>query len=181
MKLSGSLYLVPLLIIVLSGCNRYYTPVRSTQSIPEQIKTSLAKGRYFILRDSASSYGMDRVELNDNKGLVSFELVTLPKVHTRYTMASAPRNYFFKYDQPDSVVLREVHLFTKQRFPAEMNTRSDIPLSAIDKVEVIEFDRKKTRKQNLLVGLGVTAGIATIVAIIVSAETISDLTDWGNY
>jgi hypothetical protein len=124
---------------------------------------------------------MERVELNDNKRVVSFELVSLPKIHTRYTTASAPRNYFFKYDQPDSVVLREVHLFTKQRFPAEMNTRSNILLQAIDKVEVIEFDRKKTRKQNLLVGLGVTAGIASIVAIILTAETISDLGDWGNY
>lgn len=174
-------HLIFILAITITGCNKYYMPVKSTQSPLETIKASMAEGRYFILRDSAFAYGMEKIELDENESTITCDLVSLPKAHMKYTSASAPRNYFFKYDQPDSIVLREVHLFTRHHIPAEINTRSEIPLSLLDKIEVIRHDKRKTNKQNLLVGLGVTAGIATLVAIIASAETISDLGDWGNY
>jgi hypothetical protein len=163
-----------LIAAIISSCNRYYMPVKSTVSTADAIRSAKAEGRYFILRDSMFTYSMKDVMLNSDNETVLCILESVPREHQTYILAKG-RNYHFNKATGKENILKEVHLFSNQLIATAGNSQAVIPLSAINRVEEINYDERRTRRQHrtvwlatagtiILAGLGLAAAAGSAMA-----------------
>lgn len=153
------------LLAMCTSCTRYYHPSSLAQST-ETIRKANSSGKFFILRDSAFTYAMDSIEVDTASNSISAHVGTVPSNHLLYIEAKNKKDYSFGKRQSD--VLNEVHLFSDKIVSTPGSGRTIIPLSTISKIEEINFDKKRTKKQHTTVWL-VTAGGILLLGLISAA------------
>ena len=160
------------------SCNRYYMPVSTKDPKIELIKKYTDENRRLILRQPSTVYEMQNVRLDENSGEIFCDL---QKVSGLQTMQGARgKSYYYKPARPDSVVSNQVHLHTSRVFANDSALSTIIPVSAISIVEELQFDKRKTSRHNLAIGLGITAGVATVVAVVAAVKVLNELSQWGD-
>lgn len=168
-----------MLIISLTSCNRYYMAVPSKQPASETIKKYLSEKRDFVLRHSSLVYEMKNIQFNEEKNELSCELQPLSKLKTVYNPSRSKKDYYYKPARPDSIMLNQVHLHTSHNFTNGTDLRTTIPVTSIKLIEELQFDKNKTTRQNLGVGLAITASVALVAGTIAVSQAIQDISIWG--
>ncbi len=155
-------------IIVLPGCNHYY---KATQlSTPDNLTKAISldslnnEKRYFILRNGEKAYFMRNARIDfETKSVVS--LLQNPGVDHRLHLVNG-RNGELKYDTKiphDLHVLNEVHFYIMPDANITAGP-NNLDLNSIQKIEIIEKDKKRTTNSTVM---GVVIGLAGVSGLVV--------------
>lgn len=162
-----------IIVLAFAACNHYYKAIKTENPIAGKTVDSLQnQNRYFILRNGSEAYYMTKIVLSEDRKTLSCVLDSLPTGHRLYLTHSRNGNMRYIPHLNDDEVLNEVHLFIKTS--ASINAgQVTINLNEIQKIEVIEKDRKRTTSSYVIGALGYTVGALAVVAIIVAATKSS--------
>lgn len=161
------------IILAFPSCNHYYKAVRPKDPIAEHTLDSLQnQSRYFILRSGSEAYYMTKIVLSEDRKTLKCVLDTLPQNHQLYLTHGRNGKMLYKPRFSDNVVLSEVHLFIKSSDSIDIGPAT-IALDKIQKIEVIEKDKKRTTNSYVIGALGYTVGAIAVAAIIVAATKSS--------
>lgn len=140
-KLPSGFLFFPLLCLLFSGCQNYYRISRNNYQnhIEKTIDSLITKNKYFILRTSNKAWHLEHPVLDSGKTLLSGTLDTLPTEHTIYVNGQKRK---MRYSYTQTSILEEVHIFIPDSIAIARATYS-LPLSQIQKIEIIEKNRKK--------------------------------------
>ena len=155
--------IVILLILILTGCSRYFTPVNSNTPSNTTIQKFIDEDRILILRDGKYVYEMSNVHLAGDD--ISCHLQKLPRLDISHN-SKGKIYYNYKRQEPDSVILKQVHLFTAQKLTDGSVTEKIIPITSISKVEELQFDKKKTTRAHVGTAIGIVVGVGLLIATI---------------
>ena len=152
------------------GCfNRFYIPVRTTSNTIEAKESTLKKleqeDRYFILRKGAYSYAMSNVMLDETKMELTADLGSVPAIHRLY-IQSKPANFRYSKGKKQQVVLKEVHLYSNDNTSIDTSKQFTLPLANIEKIEVLEFDERRTTNSYVWGTIGTTLGVGLAILAI---------------
>ena len=163
--------LIIMLLIVASfaGCHRYYKALtRNITDNPSQSLDSLKKdNRYFVLRTPDRAWHLRNVVLSEDRNTINGTLDTLPAEHQLDLDKGKGR---MRYNE--AYVLSEVHLYIDNDSLLNMGSCT-LALNRIQKIEVIEKDRKRTTNSYVIGALGYTAGAFVVAGIIIAATKSS--------
>jgi hypothetical protein len=163
------------------GCNRYFKPVVVNTPTAETKQASLKKlsteNKYFIVRNKDHSYAMKNLVWDESNMALNASLNEIPKEHLLYTEAVDDKYKVPKKGRPEDALLQEVHLFVSDSTALNISHPLVLPLSAVEKIEVIENDKQRTRTSYAWGAVGITLGAALVVvaiAAIISASLNED-------
>ncbi|WP_290340852.1 hypothetical protein [Ferruginibacter paludis] len=145
----------------------------STSTTGSAIDSLRLAERYFILRNGGDAYYMKNPVLSSDQTSIECTLDTVPFYHQVYLQKGTTGNK--KYSQSnvlESSVLNEVHFHIppdKTALPGPYK----LQLDQVQKIEVIEKDRKRTTSSYVIGALGYTLGVLAVVTIIVAATKSS--------
>ena len=174
---TARIFCASFLILFLMACQNFYktvsAPAVSLEDKENSIKENLSMRKYFILQQGGRSYAMSNIEVDQQAQVLSFKLSALPPEHTLYTTPGQQKvAKRYKKNQPEKAVLTEVHLFTNMATKLDTLSTVRLPLSNLEKIEVIEHDKGRTSTSYVLGGIGI--GLATVaVALVIVALTKS--------
>ncbi|MGH2563936.1 MAG: hypothetical protein ACRDE5_05455, partial [Ginsengibacter sp.] len=165
--------ILSLIVLATTACNHYYKAVRSESPVSGKAVDSLQnQNRYFILRNGSDAYYMTNMVLSEDRKTLRCVLDSLPQDHQLYLTHGRNGNMRYIPSKNDNTVLNEVHLFIKNTDSIRKGYAT-IDLSRIQKIEVIEKDKKRTTNSYVIGALGYTIGALAVVAIIVAATKSS--------
>ena len=152
-------------------------PVKVAAGTADAIKKGKSEGRYLILRHPTFTYSLEDVEVSDDNESVSCTLASVPVEHFRYVNAK-PKQYNFSKSRGEGVVLKEMHLYTDRPIAmVDGYSRVVIPLTTINKIEEINYDKRRTKRQHATVLIAtagtVVAGLALAAMAVGSAMAAS--------
>ena len=152
------------------GCfNRFYMPVRTTSNTIEAKESTLKKleqeDRYFILRKGAYSYAMSNVMLDETKMELTADLGSVPAIHRLY-IQNKHTNFRYSKGKKQQVVLKEVHLYSNDNTSIDTSKQFTLPLANIEKIEVLEFDERRTTNSYVWGTIGTTLGVGLAILAI---------------
>src|SRR6478735_9018919 len=176
MKLNHQQKVIAFILIIaivnsLTGC-KYYKPVAAAayndQSKDSSLRELNEEGKYFILRKGAYSYSLNNVVLDDTKMTLTAKADTIPAYHKFYIKSKKKK---YSYNKSNIEVLREVHIYTVDTSHVNTSLVYTFPLSDVKKIEIIEYDKKRsnastakaiviTAVATALIVLAITAGSA---------------------
>src|SRR5690606_33119993 len=115
--------------------------------------------RVFILRNGRNPFLIRNATLNEDKTILRCKLEPLPFEHEMHLTYGQKGKYQYKKGsaQADGL-LREVHFFTQADANANYGDYN-LDLNRIEKIEVIERDRKRTTNSYVLGAIGTTLGV----------------------
>lgn len=152
------------------GCNRYFKPVILNTPTPETKQVSLKKlsteNKFFIIRKKDQSYAMKNIVLDESNMAINASLTEIPNGHHLYADAIEEKYKIPKKGKPEDALLQEVHLFVSDTTPLDITHPFVLPLSAVEKIEVIENDKKRTTSSYVWGAVGITLGAALAVVLI---------------
>ncbi len=168
-------------MVLLTGCNHYYkaTQLQSPGNIhkAEAIDSLKNEKRYFILRNGDRAFFMRNASISKDKQVI-VSLLQNPGVDHRLHLING-RNGKLRYKTKiphDRHVLNEVHFYITPDAKTIAGPNS-LDLNSIQKIEIIEKDKKRTRESagvGLIVGIvGVSAGLTLFIIAI--GEAIASL------
>jgi hypothetical protein len=153
------------------GCHRFFIPVKVNTPSLENKQTTLKnlsnEDRYFILRKGYHSYTLSNVILDQTKMTLTANVSGVPQEHQLYLQKRKPV-YSYSKAKKEDVVLKEVHLFTGDTTSVDTATSYTVSLSDVQKIELIQFDQKRTTSSYVWGILGFTLGVGVIALIIAS-------------
>jgi hypothetical protein len=157
------------ILSVFTECHRYYmATTRDVKNHPDNSIESLKnENRYFILRTPNHAYYMGQIILSDDRKTLTCTLDSLPPIHTVYVDNKKGNK---RYNE--IYVLSEVHLYVPEDIRISQSSYT-LPLDQIQKIEVLEKDRKRTTNSYVIGALGYTLGSIAVAAIIVAATKSS--------
>lgn len=170
-----TLHLVMLLVIIgNSSCFLHF--YKTAEKKPETnlgkattIDSLLSLKKYFILNNAGYSYYMNELSISSDQQTLSCKLDSLPSNHKLFVKKGPTGNMRYKPDK-ESNVLTEVHLyipFDKTITVGDML----LPLSKVEKIDIIEKDNARTTSNQVLSYLGVTLGAAVVAGAIILATS----------
>ena len=169
-----SLQLVILLFIlaIASGCSRFYVPSSSNLSHNDAIRKAKSENRYFILRDSLSAYSLTNVEVDDEKNIISGNLDKVSPEHMVYVNAKKNK-YTYSKDKGQDAVLNELHIFSSRLISTPATGKTEIPLLSVSRIEEINYDAQRTKKQHKRVWL-ISGGavVGTLLLVYITAAAV---------
>jgi hypothetical protein len=176
-KSTGVSTLLFLLLLLCVACHNYYkvTSARSGTAAETagSIDTLHNQNRYFILRNGNTAYAMRGYLLSDDKKTLLCDLEQLPLQHQLHLGSGIKGKKQYKRNDIYSLqVLKEVHFYIPYDTAAREG-RYSLSLDRVQKIEVIEHDRKRTTNSYVLGALGYTVGAVVLVGIIVAATKSS--------
>lgn len=166
-----------LVIIVFSalmfvGCNRYFKPVNVKAPSKESIAQFIDSNKVFIVHDYSHNYELKSPRLNNEGTALTGELKKIKGF--RVTQGSRNRIYYhYRPAKPDSIITKQVHLFTSQKLTTTTGLVTHIPLDVVSRIEALEFDKRKTSRRNVGLAIGVLVGAGVAVATIAAMSTIA--------
>ena len=158
-----------IIVFVFAGCHRYYQALtRNMADNPIRSLDSLKKdNRYFVLRTPDRAWHIRNVILSEDRKTITGILDTLPAEHTLHLDKGKGK---MRYDE--GYVLNEVHLYIDNDSLLDIGSCT-LALDRIQKIEVIEKDKKKTTNSYVIGALGYTAGAFLVAGIIIAATKSS--------
>ncbi len=168
-KSSSKIIIILAIFFVFAGCNRYYKAVTTNvKANPDKSVDSLKnQNRYFILRTPSQAYFMRNIILSEDRKKITCLLDDIPIEHQDY-LYKGKGNMRYK----DPFVLNEVHMYIGNDSPLAKGSYT-LALDQIQKIEVIEKDKKRTTSSYVIGALGYTIGAIAVVAIIIAATKSS--------
>jgi len=125
--------------------------------------------KYFLLHTNGEVYGLDNF-------LIDTSTITGSPVQDVHSLYLNPHRHFIWgpqriYYKSESGVINEAHLYaTNAQFAKD--TLVSVPINSINKIEIIQYDKKKTTAIN---GIALVVFTALTVVLIVS---IVELSKW---
>ena len=168
-----SLLITVMAISLLSSCSNYYKAALGSKPITasgiENLKT---EKRYFILRDSNQAFAMNNITFSPDQKTMQCTLGDLPFEHKLHlTSRNLKYNKTNFTDEDQTPVLNEVHIYINSNGNTVAGAYT-LPLDRVDKIEILEKDKAKTRA-SYGVGIAVGAvGAAILVGGIIAAVSV---------
>ncbi|MFD2202013.1 hypothetical protein [Shivajiella indica] len=167
-----------LLVIFINSCN-FYKPVTKPLTGTTSDKVSMIdslSNRTIILHSNQGVFLIKNFIVNEESESILGFLAEVPEDNQRYLQAKG-KKYNYKNSEPE--VLREAHIYTGvdlNNLPVNIGDQVNIPLNSINKLEVIERDKKRSSENTVFTVLGVTAGalvVAGTITVLTSCPFIS--------
>jgi hypothetical protein len=159
------------ILATISGCSRFYAPSSSILSHNDAIRKAKSENRYFILRDSASTYSLTNIEVDDEKNIISCNVDKVSPEHMVYLNARKTK-YTYSKNKGQDVVLNELHIFSSKLISTPGTGKTEISLLSISRIEEINYDAQRTKKQHRRIWLisgGVVVGTVLVFALAAAA------------
>jgi len=155
------------------GC-KYYKPIAASAYNDQTKQSSLrelnTQGKYFILRKGKHSYALTNVVLDETKLTLTAKPDPVPLEHEVYVTNKKKGQYVYYKKKGQDVVLSEVHIFTADTSRvADTTSPYTLPLSDVKKIEIIEFDKKRTSGSITKAIVFTVLAAALVVGIVVAA------------
>ncbi|MES2649202.1 MAG: hypothetical protein V4717_20155 [Bacteroidota bacterium] len=154
------------------GCNRYFKPVVLNTPTAETTQASLKKlsnqNKFFILRTKDYSYAMRNIVFDETSMTMKGIISELPVEHFLYVDAIGNKYKIPKRGNAEYSLLEEVHLFVTNSTQIDTLQPFVLPLSAVERIEVIEKDAKRTTSSYVWGIAGVTLGAGLMVILLVA-------------
>jgi hypothetical protein len=163
--------LIPLFLLAISaGCHNYYMATTKKKD-PAVIDSLHTANRDFILRNGNNAYYMKMGAMSEDRKTVQVTLDSLSFIHQVYVNNGPKQN--LKYKKPaQEGVLNEVHFYIPYDSTIQIPSSYTLSLDKVQKIEVLEKDKKRTTNSYVIGTIGYTLG-AMAVAIIIIAATKS--------
>jgi len=161
----------------LFSCHNFYKATNPTYKNEAQkthkIDSLSQAGRYFILRSGSDAYYMHNPVLSADRQTLECTLDTLSSYDRLHLVRGRGGKLKYRKNVPaDNFVLNEVHFYIKADNTATTG-KYMLDLNKVQKIEVIEKDRKRTTDSYILGALGYTLGALLVAGIIVAATKSS--------
>lgn len=158
------------LLFTLTSCKNFYKATsinyKNNTEKTEAVDNLKTANKVFILRSGTTAYEMKNLVVNNDKTILECTLDTLSDFHKLHLTKGKKGNLQYKKNWPNHYnVLNEVHIYIAPGL-ATTAGRFTVALDKIQKVEVIEKDKGRTRESYILGGLGIVAGVTVIAAVI---------------
>jgi hypothetical protein len=127
--------------------------------------SSEASTKYFILHQGQNTYAFNGINVDKNKLMMSGKLSAVDPSHLLYIHAKKG-NYKYKSDNAD--VLNEIHIYVNNNKVFDTINTAELLLSQVEKIEVIQHDKKRTTSSYVLGGLGIGIGAMVVAGIIIA-------------
>lgn len=177
-KTTGYTWLLPVLLLIVSGaCHNYYkvTAVRSENpaATSGSIDSLQSKNRYFVLRNGNEAFYLKNITLSEDRKLLHGMLDMLPPTHQLHLVNGLKGKMQYKKSSMEGMgVLNEVHFYTPYDSTARTGSYT-LSLDRVQKIEIIEHDKKRTTNSYVIGALGYTLGAVAVVGIIIAATKSS--------
>jgi hypothetical protein len=172
-------YLLGALVVFVAtaACHTYYkaTPASSSTGVEtaKSIDSLQNSNRYFILRNGNTAYTITNPRISDDRNTLHCRLEPLPQPHQLHLLKGIKGKMQYNKKTAEGLgVLTEVHFYVPYDSAATEGNYS-LTLNRVQKIEVIEHDKKKTTNSYVIGALGYTLGAAALVAIIIAATKSS--------
>ena len=166
------------IIGMLTSCNNYYKAALGTKPVAagslEELKS---RNKYFILREGNNAFTMTALSFSPDRKTLQCRLDSLPQEHQLHLTSGIDGK--MRYIKENEEVLNEVHVYTMSQGNAAAGPYS-LNLDQVQKVEIIEQDKARTRKSNTkgtIIGIG--ASLLAVGAILFAAVA-SSFSSWGH-
>ena len=159
-------------MLLLTSCHTYYKAIQVNTNTPigeaATIDSLKQSERYFILRNGSESFSMKKTALSDDKKTINCTLDPVADNHQLYLSDGQNGKKKYKKNNPmQSSVLGEVHFYI-QPDSAAVSGPFKVQLSQIQKIEVIEKDKKRTTISYSIGAFCITLGAVLLPYIIVA-------------
>ena len=168
-----SLLITVIAISLLSSCSNYYKAALGSKPVTasgiENLKT---EKKYFILRDGNQAFAMNGITFSPDQKIIQCTLGDLPIEHKLHlTSKKMKYNKTNFTDEDQTGVLNEVHIYINSNGNTVAGAYT-LPLDRVDKIEILEKDKAKTRA-SYGAGIAVGAvGAAILVGGIIAAVSV---------
>lgn len=163
--------------VLISSCHNYYMAVRVPKDVPTNgaatVDSLRLTDRYFILRNGSEAFYMSNIVLSADKQRLQCTLEKLSTNHSLHLIKGRGANMRYKGGESnDLLVLNEVHFYTPYDASAMVGNYT-LSLNKIEKIEVIEKDRKRTTSSYVIGAVGYTLAAFAVVMVIAIATKSS--------
>ena len=168
---SLQLFILLFILAITSGCSRFYVPSSSILSHNDAIKKAKSENRYFILRDSLSTYSLTNIEVDDEKNIISCNVEKVLPEHMVYLNVRG-KKYTYSKNKGQDVVLDELHIFSSRLISTPSTGKAEISLLSISRIEEINYDAQRTKKQHKRIWLisgGIVVGTVLVFYLAAAA------------
>ena len=146
------------------GCKNYFKVTKDTKPVSESLPVLQSQNKTFILHLENKSWVFQNPDILEN-ALTGIAVKPYESVLSYPVDPIKPNRYKKKY--PENFILNEVHIYCSEFTRLNSSTVS-VPFSGIQKIEIYEKDKNATGGSYFLGALGITAGVAAILTIIVA-------------
>ena len=165
------------LLFAFGACHTYYKAAPAASGTNDERAKSIESlqnhNRYFVLRNGNEAYAIANPRISEDRNTLNCRLDALPVAHQLHLLNGIKGKKQYKKNTAEGLgVLTEVHFFTPHDTSAREGNYS-LSLDRVQKIEVIEHDKKKTTNSYVIGAIGYTLGAAAIVGIIVAATKSS--------
>lgn len=166
-------------LCLFASCSNYYKAVLAPQPVNTTSITDLQKeNRFFILRNGKEAYAMKNISTRAGQDNIQCDLETLPLEHRLHLTNG--RYGKMKYrkptntDEDETAVLNEVHIYITPGSKTEARNYT-LAFDNIQKAEIIEKDKIKTRKSHALGTVITIVPSAIFVGLIIAVSAVNSL------
>ncbi len=177
-----TLYKISAMVLVAAifvACKTYYKANYIGPSSSVKAVDSLKKNnRYFILRNGDEAFYIKNIELSTDQKTAQCTLDLLPLKHQLHL--SKGRDGRMWYSTKDSLykeVINEVHYYMPKDNTAVIGNYT-LQLDKVNKIEVLEHDKKRT-KSSYITGAFIATGGILVIVVIIAAITFNGNSIWG--
>jgi hypothetical protein len=156
-----------LIIAVLNlsqGCKNYFKVTKDTKPVSESLPVLQSQNKTFILHLENKSWVFQNPDILEN-ALTGIAIKPYESVLSYPVDPIKPNRYKKKY--PENFILNEVHIYCTELTRVD-SAKVTVPFSGIQKIEIYEKDKNATGGSYFLGALGITAGVAAVLTIIVA-------------
>lgn len=173
-KNSGCWLAAFVLLLFATSCHHYYKAemLPAKDGTEGRVDSLRALNRYFILRTGGEAFFMKNMVFSEDRKTMTVTLDSLPPDHRLHLVNGLGGDRRYRPSQTDDLgVLSEVHFYTTSVKVAVGETIT-LPLNQVQKIEVLEKDKKRTTNSYVIGAVGTTLG-AMAVAFIIALATKS--------
>ena len=156
-------------LTLMTACQNYYMATARPKEA-SSIDSLTRLNRYFVLRSGSQAFYMKNLSLSADRKTLDATLDTLSPGHRLYL--SNGHNGKMRYKKSYShhiTVLSEVHLYTAGDNKAAIGSRYTLPLDQVQKIEVIEKDKKRTTSSYVIGAIGAIGATVEAFALVVGS------------
>ena len=170
LRWKGKFYILLFLgMLILAGCFRkFYSTGTTTSADSTTIGKLKNANKYFIIHYKDSVLALSNVFINNNA--IEGKSGPLLKEHTTQLNPESNEALPLK-NKNEASLLSEVHLYVNYKKSASTEYPAiKIPLSDIYRMDVYEFNKKKTNSSTVLSIVGIAAGVALVVVVLAAGS-----------
>ena len=169
-KLHNQFFAAFVTILLLTSCHTYYkaSQVQKNNPVSEvaTIDSLRLSERYFILRTGSESFYMKNPALSADQKAIDCILDSVPFYHQIYLTNGVKGKMKYEANSTmGTMLLNEVHFQIQPDSTAVIGPYV-LPLDKIQRIEVIEKDKKRTANSFVFGTLGVILGVVAVLFII---------------